>query len=480
GALYFLTGGRGTQAGLYRVSYHGTESVSPVEPAETDKSAIAARTVRRNLEAWHGKTGDGAVEKIWPHLGHSDRWIRYAARIALESQPVATWQGRAAQEPNSLTGLHAWLAMARVGGKERQPDVLKGLARWPLDSLSEEEKLLKLRVVQVSLARHGLPSADVAAMAVEKLSRQFPSTSWALNRELAELLTALNAPGVGTRMLDLLQKAPTQQEKMHLLACLSRLKEGWNAADRGRFLALLRATSTSSEPPQFPADFQQWFSDVGSKPVNGASFPRFLKRMRDAASARMSAEEREQFADLLRDAEAPKKASAPRAFVKKWAAGDISNDLAASLRGRNFAKGKAAYEAAQCLACHKLGSAGGATGPDLTGLASRFSRTDILSSILEPSKVVSEQYASTVFGVKDGDDVTGRLLEETADRVTILTSPLTGGTTQLKKSDITSRKASALSSMPEGLVDTLTRDEILDLMAFLESGGDATHQAFKK
>jgi putative heme-binding domain-containing protein len=151
-------------------------------------------------------------------------------------------------------------------------------------------------------------------------------------------------------------------------------------------------------------------------------------------------------------------------------------------KGRNFARGRAAYDAAQCAACHKMADtpAAGGVGPDLTAIAARFQRRDILESIIEPSKVISEQFASTIVRTRDGDAVEGHIAEETENNLVLQTNPLKPDKVTLKKADITARALSKLSPMPEGLVNTLEKDEILDLIAFLESGGNPDHPDFKK
>ena len=72
--------------------------------------------------------------------------------------------------------------------------------------------------------------------------------------------------------------------------------------------------------------------------------------------------------------------------------------------GRSFDKGRQAYLDCQCIKCHRFGNEGGAVGPDLTAISSRFAAKDILESILEPSKVVSEQYQNIVVTTKSGQD----------------------------------------------------------------------------
>ena len=89
-----------------------------------------------------------------------------------------------------------------------------------------------------------------------------------------------------------------------------------------------------------------------------------------------------------------------------------------------YEKGRDAFLGAQCLACHKFGTEGGSIGPDLTAVSSRFSRRDVLESIIEPSKVVSEQYANTMIMLTNGKIVDGRILEENPQRIVLQPNPL--------------------------------------------------------
>jgi len=117
---------------------------------------------------------------------------------------------------------------------------------------------------------------------------------------------------------------------------------------------------------------------------------------------------------------------------------------------------------------------------DLTGFAA-FKRQDILESITEPSKVVSEQYMSTVFTMTDDSIVAGRISQETNDKLVVLTNPFDLATTAtVNKSGIKSRELSKISVMPPGLLNTFSEGEILDLLAFLESMGDPKHPDFSK
>jgi putative heme-binding domain-containing protein len=166
--------------------------------------------------------------------------------------------------------------------------------------------------------------------------------------------------------------------------------------------------------------------------------------------------------------------------VKAWKMDDLLSQLDKVNQGRDFNKGKEAYLAAQCLKCHRFGNEGGAVGPDLTAVASRFSRRDILESIIEPSKVISDQYQNTVVTLTSGKVVTGRIMDETPDKLVLQPNPLEPQRIEVKKSEVESREASKVSPMPEHLVDVLTEAEVLDLIAYLESAGQKNYRAFKK
>jgi putative heme-binding domain-containing protein len=140
-------------------------------------------------------------------------------------------------------------------------------------------------------------------------------------------------------------------------------------------------------------------------------------------------------------------------------------DKGAGRKG-NAAAGRKVFEKAQCLKCHKFGKEGEAIGPDLTAVSKRFNRKDILESILDPSKVISDQYRSSVIVTKEDRVITG-LAAPQGDRVTLLQSD--GSKVTLRKDQIQQQYASLVSVMPEKLLDPLELEEIADLFALLES-----------
>lgn len=481
GAMYFVTGGRGTQSGLYRVTYRGTEPVAPGPggPLPGDAAAAGARRQRRQLEALQAGDTEGAVDAVWPFLGHHDPALRYAARIALEAQAVARWQERTLAEAETMTALPALLALARVGPASIQPALLGALARHPWSRLDEAQVLLKLRVLQLSFVRQGRPSADWVERAIGRLSPRYPAPTWPENRELSRLLIWMEAPGVVERTLDLLEGANSQAQQVHYVAQLRNLRPGWTPETRRRYLAWW---TQPRDHLARPGDLLHWFHEVGRSYVDGANLNRHLEAFRRDALRHLDDTERAALRDLI---EAPIAGAQlvppePRSFVREWTMADLVPELERAGYGRDYERGRRAYIDVQCAACHRFGNVGGAVGPEITALASKYSRREILESLLEPSKVISEQYQNVRVFLKDGEDVTGRVVRDVAEEIVLETDPLTRTEQAVPRSAIDKVRPSTVSPMPEGLLHVLTRDEILDLLAYLESGGNPDAPVFRQ
>ena len=480
GAMYFTTGGRGTQSGLYRVTHPGEiqEPKKTLQELALERDAKTARELRHKLELFAGKTDPAAVEFAWPHLRSDDRWIRYAARIAIESQPVAQWHDRALSETNVNAALTAAIALARVGGKETQRDLLLALRKFPVASLSESQKLEKLRAIELSFIRQGKPDPEIARMAMEKLDQYYPASTVPLNRELCQLLVYLEAPEVAAKTLALLDQAKTQGEQITYIFALRTLKSGWTMDQRRKYFSWFKSRTSGPHPEEL----LRWFKDADRDYSDGASFTKFLANIRNDAMATLTETERAELGDLLTDKKPEVTAKAPareRKIVKEWTMADVEPSLNGVGSGRNFESGKAAFTDTQCFACHRFGDAGGSAGPELTAASSKYTRRDILDSILEPSKIVSEQYQNFSVTKKDGDELIGRIVDETDAKLAMQLNPFTADRTDVKKSDIASRKAARLSPMPEGLINNLSKEEILDLLAYIESAGKANAANFR-
>ena len=447
GAMYLTVGGRGTQAALYRVSWVGT----------TDKmqelEAVLAENKRNVLGAQERKASK------FPNTA-GDAFARFSWRLGFEQRPVAEWKDAALAETRPLAALTQLLALARMGDKSTQPELLEALKKFPFDGLDDELKLLKLRVIKLSFIRQGRPPENLLKLGIEKLSHQYPAKTFPLNRELSELLVWLGAPDVAEKTLALLEAAPTQEEQIWY-ACMLREAQGWTRSQRERYFA--------------------WFAKAQTF-TGGNSLAKFILRIKEQAVAKLSEAERTELAAAINAAPAPAPAApaAPaRAFVKSWTVADLAGDLDKAGSGRNFERGREIFASVQCLLCHHFGNGGGNFGPDLTAVGSRFNRRDLLESILDPSKIISEQYAGHLFTTKQGDTVMGLIVGENNDAYTVLTNPLDGAKKAVGKLAIASRQISPVSLMPPGLLSVLTKEEILDLLAYIETGGNAQAPPFK-
>ncbi|MGB2714773.1 MAG: c-type cytochrome [Vicinamibacterales bacterium] len=120
-----------------------------------------------------------------------------------------------------------------------------------------------------------------------------------------------------------------------------------------------------------------------------------------------------------------------------------------------------------CAACHRFGEIGKDVGPDLTTIASRFKKKDVLEAILWPSKIISDQYQSEMFELDDKTIVTGVIVRETPAAVLVRTSDNPDKPVVLQKARITTRAASTVSLMPEGVLEGYSQEDIANLLAFV-------------
>ena len=165
-----------------------------------------------------------------------------------------------------------------------------------------------------------------------------------------------------------------------------------------------------------------------------------------------------------------------------WKFDDLIASVSPLPHGRSFEVGQNLFKVASCVACHKIGEQGRNLGPDLTKIEPKKHTTEhILRSLLEPSKEIAEKYQSNTFVLDSGKIITGMVVKETPDQVSVLVDPLAKATpVVIRKSDIDTRVKSPLSIMPKGVLNKLTQEEILDLVAFIFAKGDKKHMLFMK
>lgn len=463
GALYFITGGRRSQSGLYRVRYTG-----PAEPERTltldeqqrVESGRRARALRRELEQTHTSAAAGSVDRLWQFLGSEDRWLRSAARVGLENQPTDRWTKRIFDEQDPLRRATALLAWVRVAPAEQRPAIVETLCREPLPA-SEAALLTSLRALSIALVRETPLSDALRASVMERLSAADPASSTAVRRELSELFVAVRAADALDRVLPWLAGSPSQEDQIHYVHALIRHRGPWTLSQRRQVLSWFRAAR---------------------KFTGGHLFPTVLGHMHEDLLATLSDAERTELADLLTPLTEPLaevEAVPARPIIQRWTLEELTPQLSQAASKRNWESAQRALAAASCLKCHRLGNSGAAIGPDLTSVGKRFDLRTIAESILEPSKVVDAKYHATIWELASGRVVTGRALQVSGQEITIEINPLTKESTKISRADIESSRPAAISPMPQGLLDTLTLDEVLDLLAYLRAGGNPGDAAFR-
>jgi putative heme-binding domain-containing protein len=465
GAMYFVTGGRRNPTSVYRVTYAGKDSTAPVDHTPKDTPAARLRALRRTLEAKHGKTSSDAADVAWEHLSHTDRRIRYAARTILEHQPTKSWQDKALAEDDTLASIETMVALARTGDAELGDEILKRLNRLDFAALKLEQQLDLLRAYGLVFIRMGAPDAATADHLTKTLSPSYPSDLRSLDHELCQMLLYLNAPGAVSRTVGLLGAADTQSEQMFYSYHLRTIKDGWSNEDLKAYFEWLYYARTHQ-------------SDY----IGGGHFANFLKSLDTESTKRLSPEQAKLVAPIRekRVIEELPFDLGPRKLVRKWTVEDLQAYLPSADTGRSFLRGRNLYSA-MCTKCHLLNGKGGPIGPDLTSTGKKLKHVALLTEIIEPSKVVSEQHASVILLLNNGKVLTGREVGGDKDVILLATNAeKPTEVTKVNRADVEARKVSKVSMMPLGMLNTLTAEEILDLMMYISSAGNPGHRAFQQ
>jgi len=174
--------------------------------------------------------------------------------------------------------------------------------------------------------------------------------------------------------------------------------------------------------------------------------------------------------DDLNDVDSILADAAPK-VINQWTMDDFPT-LNTNHKESTIMYGMQAFMKAGCNQCHKLAGHGVNLGPDLTKIHQRLKGRELLQQILEPSSLIHPEYQTWKFLTSDGQAITGMVKRETNDVIELVTNLLTPDSTiTIQKSEIELRLESKISSMPNGIVNVLTKDEILALVGFLESDG---------
>jgi len=465
GAMYIAVGGRKVQSGIYRVTYTGNESTAP---ANSIPGGEVARKRRHTLENFVQKGVKPAnpkqLNQIWSALGAQDRGIRHAARVALEKQPVKNWKNKLSSEKNPVVASAAMIALARADGKSSDAVLSKAMSMDYANEKNWQQRIDLLRSITLALTRGGHPQPEQKKKLIEWLDKIYPAVTPEENRDLSALMQFLQAPSAAKKGMALLRSASGQEEQIGYALNLRHLKTGWTSMLRESYF--------------------KWFVRAGSF-KGGARLSNYLDGIKKDAIA--SVEDWQMTEGLKKIIETkpqqadPQFTFEPRTFVKNWTMKDMAPWVPSGVPGkRDFKNGRQMFGAGSCYACHRIAGEGGAVGPDLTSVGGKFGAYDLLESIVDPGKEISDQYGSSVFSLTNGTQLNGRIMNMRNNEYWVNTDMMKPSTvTKVKAENLTSIEPSSISMMPPGLINTMDKEDILDLMAYLIAGGKSDHELFR-
>jgi len=454
GAMYFTLGGRGTTSGLYRITYTGSEREAERTPILTASTELRGK--RQQLEGRIESASEQDASYAWPYLGSDDPVVRHTARLLLEQIPSEAWKKRAFSETDPIAQLTALLGLARKGKPTLLPEILDAVLSHGFDGLSKERTLLSLRCLEVAFIRMGSDdtrnenAAEMQAVKRE-LESLFPANDTQLDGELIKLLVYLQSAKATPVAMDLMEKAVTQEDALRYMLPLRVQSFGWTESLRERFFRSLGKA-------------HGW--------TGGRSLSKYVETIVEDALNTVPEGDRMKYREIVEEAR-PKAKSGPsesRSFVKLWKLGDLLPISEDERYDGDPANGREAFTAAGCFACHRVDGEGGGSGPDLSAVMRRFSVADFLEAVIEPSKVISDQFGMSVVRKTDGSEVHGKVVNYYGESIGIQTDPLNAAEViRIPRKEIASLEASPVSPMPPALLSTLTRKDILDMIAYLKS-----------
>lgn len=514
GAMYLITGGRKTQSALYVVRHAETAkqlalrdanggSTDPKPDAEDRLSAheeqarAFSESIRPRRRSWEtlgvvsnsamipvGGTAQEADLRLREGLGSPDPVLRHAARIAMERGPLDRWRATVlAAKPDSaaLVGL---MALARARLASDAPVILDRLARYPITEFdltsqftwvracgllqetapdkvagksSELVDLLLDLWTQLEESPTGDGNGDVSPTRYVRVAPEGDSRE--LGRRIALLLGDLRASELPEAAARRLLASSSQEDQVAGLVALRSLRRGWTNELRRR------QWETLNEMPRM---------------IAGQGLPSFEAWLRKETRETLSADEKVALADLLEPTQATAsdenlQPRPPRDPLRKWRMEDLASLLSTDGNPGDAERGLTVFREALCGRCHRVALRGPAVGPDLTFVSRRFSRRDILESIVSPSLSVAENYRLETIVTESGQVHTGRIVNEgdyRSPKIRLATDSLRPDLiVEIDKTSITEHRQTGTSPMPDGLVDGFSLEEIRDLLVYLESGG---------
>jgi putative heme-binding domain-containing protein len=453
GAFYFGIGTRGGGSALYRIYYAGEENTAEARPSPNPE-ARKLRALRHRLEDhYHGDDAE-SLSLALSHLSHPDRFIRFAARTLLEFRDPTVWAARALALKAPQDAVQTALALARLEQTPHRSALYQRLGALDWASLDPVARLDVIRALQVVASRLGDPEGAERDLLLSKIHALVPSQELRVNVEAAQLLARWKSPQLVEKVYPLFEAAANPVDQISYATTLRFASEGWTPRAREKFF--------------------RWFLRPDFNRAGHLS--KFIVDIRKDALQTLQEAEKAALKNVLAVIPgALPETSAPvvaRSFVKNWSTKDLVSQVEPLMeKPRNLERGKTLFRETGCTTCHAFQGEGGAVGPELTLLGGRFAVKDVIESLTEPSKVISDQYGMSAITLKTGTVYVGRIVNEGADLVQIQENVFgPSDVRDFSRKEIEKIEPSPVSLMPPGLVNSCKAEEVADMVAWLLSG----------
>ena len=439
-----------------------------------------------------GQTADrpslAPAADVYALLNHTDRFVRWAGRIAIERTARADWKDRALKETSVLGALEGMVALVNTAeeGESLQPLLDKQFALMKSTSLSVEHKLRLFRAFQYVATQ--IPNGLTAAQREQLhglLVNQFPAADERLNRELALMLAYAGQPQAIARILAAVPKGDENQPlQLHYLYALRAIPQGWTPEQKVQLAELLGRTSTWRGGAQFINFVGQMFEAV--QPLYASPEEQQLLYEKAPDFSPLTPE---QLAEIqARQAQLGRGGGGGR--------GAPATPLAARRAGRvisrqemleeavfqpqqnlDVAAGRATFEKS-CASCHRFGALGtdhGVAGLNLTSSKLLASKYALLEAVMIPDRAVAPAHETSVITLADGKSIRGLIVRDAAPNVSILTPE--GTVSDVPRSQVKATRKEKTSIMTETLADAIGQAQLRNLAAFLTASVPGTPPA---
>jgi putative heme-binding domain-containing protein len=460
-------------AAVYVVGQHGSDRAKAIAAAALKDSdpfvrrRAAEAAIRMGLSA--DQPSFAPIDDLYALLNDADRFARYAGRLALERTPRDQWQSKVLAETNPLGELEGMVALIRTnapGGAGLEPLFEKQIALFK-KGLGVEDELRLLRTFHLTcLEIEQGCRPELRRQVYDIIAPRFPAQDERLNREYARTMAYADAPEAIEKILAAMPRENENEPlQIHYVYCLRAIHKGWSGDQKKTLLA--------------------WFGKARQW-RGGASFPGFINRLFDSSLEFFDDSEKQMaynaipaFAPLS-ESEADDRRVRRRGnftpaavFARQRGVGGVSEQEIfeylmydpMTLKA-NASEGRDVFEK-ECSKCHRFGGLGKDFGPDLTTIANRFTRKDLIEAVLWPSKVISDQYEGYIVETKGGDLFLGMVQSEDDEKIVMLIADEERPVV-IPRSDVKDKRVSNVSTMPTQLLDGYSMGDISNLFAFVQ------------